>query len=174
MDIEELKKIKEDAWEAFEKARTEYNEAMSKKYKEKYEGKFIRWADISDTEEYKYMYVINIWNSVDSDGPIKVPILYFEGVYFTGCISEYIDSTWYTWDQYQQIKFQMYDFNDDTLEYKLDYKGEKSLMQIITEEEFKEAFAELHNKVFEEHMRFDYSIEEPEDTEEKEDEKKDE
>ena len=93
MDIEELKKIKDDAWEAFVNARNEYNEAMSKKYKEKYEGKFIRWTDISDTEEYKYMYVINIWNSVDSDGPIKVPILYFEGVYFTGCISEYIDST---------------------------------------------------------------------------------
>lgn len=91
--IESLRKQKEDAWEAFDKARTEYNEAMCKKYKEKFEGKFIRWTDIFDTDEYKYMYVNNIWNSVDSGGPIKVPILYFEGVYFSGYISEYIDNT---------------------------------------------------------------------------------
>lgn len=163
MNIEELKKIKEDAWEAFDKARTEYNEAMSKKYKEKYEGQFIKWSDISGSEP-KYMYVCNIWYSTDSDGSFKIPVLYFEGVYFTGSISEYIDSTWYTWDQYQQIKFQMHDFNEETLEYKLDYTGKTSLMKIITKEEYKEAFAELHNKVFEEHMNFDYSL--PNDEEE--------
>ena len=157
MDIEELKKIKEDAWEAFEKARTEYNEAMTKKYKEKYEGKFIRWTDISDSEEYKYMYVINIWNSVDSGGPIKVPILYFEGVYFSGYISEYIDNTCYSWDQWHQVKFQLHDFNDKTLEYKTGFSG-KSIMKIITEDEYKKAFAELHNKVFEEHIEFVYSL----------------
>lgn len=67
----------------------------------------------------------------------------------------------------------MHDFNDKTLEYKTGFAG-KSLMKIITEDEYKKAFAELHNKVFEEHMKFNYSIEEPEDTEEKEDEKKDE
>ena len=34
--IESLRKQKEDAWEAFDKARNEYNEAMCKKYKEKF------------------------------------------------------------------------------------------------------------------------------------------
>ena len=74
------------------------------------------------------------------------------------------------------MKFQLHDFNDKTLEYKTGFSG-KSLMKIITEDEYKKAFAELHNKVFEEHMKFNYSIEEPEEPEEpeeKEDEKKDE
>ena len=128
------------------------------KYKEKFEGKFIRWTDISDTDEYKYMYVINIWNSTDSDGNIKIPVLFFEGVYFSGYISEYIDNTWYSWDQYHQVKFQLHDFNDKTLEYKAGFSGGESLMKIITEDEYKKAFTELHNKVFEEQMEFVYSL----------------
>ena len=40
--IESLRKQKEDAWETFNKAREDYNNAMCKKYKEKFEGKFIR------------------------------------------------------------------------------------------------------------------------------------
>ena len=156
--IESLRKQKEDAWEAFDKAREDYNNAMCKKYKEKFEGKFIRWTDISDTDEYKYMYVINIWNSTDSDGNIKIPVLFFEGVYFSGYISEYIDNTWYSWDQYHQVKFQLHDFNDKTLEYKAGFSGGESLMKIITEDEYKKAFTELHNKVFEEQMEFVYSL----------------
>ena len=31
-------------------------------------------------------------------------------------------------------------------------------MKIITEDEYKKAFTELHNKVFEEHMEFVYSL----------------
>ena len=131
---------------------------MCKKYKEKFEGKFIRWTDISDTDEYKYMYVINIWNSTDSDGNIKIPVLFFEGVYFSGYISEYIDNTWYSWDQCHQVKFQLHDFNDKTLEYKTGFSRKESLMKIITEDEYKKAFTELHNKVFEEHMKFVYSL----------------
>lgn len=155
-NIDELKKIKEDAWDAYDKARTEYNNAMSKKYKEKYEGKFIRWADIANGES-KYMFVINIWNSIDNDGPVKIPVLYFEGVYFTGYISEYIDSTYFVWDQYQQVKFQIYDFNEDTLEYKRDIFSGKSLMEIITKDEFITAFTDLNNSVINEHINFEYS-----------------
>lgn len=104
------------------------------------------------------MYVINIWNSTDSDGNIKIPVLFFEGVYFSGYISEYIDSTWYSWDQCHQVKFQLHDFNDKTLEYKTGFSGKGSLMKIITEDEYKKAFTELHNKVFEEQMKFVYSL----------------
>ena len=131
---------------------------MCKKYKEKFEGKFIRWTDIFDTDEYKYMYVINIWNSTDSDGNIKIPVLFFEGVYFSGYISEYIDNTLYSWDQCHQVKFQLHDFNDKTLEYKTGFSEKESLMKIITEDEYKKAFTELHNKVFEEQMEFVYSL----------------
>lgn len=130
----------------------------AKNIKKKFEGKFIRWTDISDTDEYKYMYVSNIWNSTDSDGNIKIPVLFFEGVYFSGYISEYIDNTRYSWDQCHQVKFQLHDFNDKTLEYKTGFSGNESLMKIITEDEYKKAFTELHNKVFEEHMEFVYSL----------------
>ena len=154
MTVEELKKISDDKYAQYVKARKAYNDAICNKFVDKYKGKYIRFRHTSGDVPC-YMYVYNIWNSVDDSGPFKVPILYFEGVYFTGCISEYVDSKYFSWDKFIQEKFNLHDFDDVTLEYRS--ASNELLIEIITKEEYFAEFHALIEKVVKEHTEFEYN-----------------
>ena len=156
MDITDLKTKESECWNAYINARNAYNNAVSMKYIEKYKGQFIKWSEGIKDEDMKYMYVMHVWNSSDFDG---LPVLYFEGVYFSGCISEHIDCTFFSWEQYRQVKFRFDDFNEETCEYKKSCKDGKSLMHIITKEEYLDTFRKAINDTLKEQMSFKYEIE---------------
>ena len=153
MTVEDLKKISDDKYAQYAEARKAYNDAICTTLVETYKGQYICLRHTSGDVPC-YMYVYNVWNSVDASGPFKVPISYFEGVYLSGCISKYVDSTYFSWDKFIQEKFNLHDFDDVTLEYRS--ASNELLIEIITKEEYFAEFHALIKKVVKEHTEFEY------------------
>lgn len=154
MTIEELKKIADDKYDEYREARQAYDNSLCEKFIEKYKGQFICFRQSLNAIP-QYIYVYNIWNTTDDNGIFNRPVLIFEGVHFCGSISEYIDSTYFNWDQFQQLKLNLHDFDENTLEYKGCSKD--NLMQIISREEYFKAFHSILNKVITEQEKFEYA-----------------
>lgn len=153
MKLEELKKIADNKYDEYREARKAYDDSLCEKFIEKYKGQFICFRQ-SPSAIPQYIYVYNIWNTTDDNEIFNRPVLIFEGVHFCGNISEYLDSTYFNWDQFQQLKLNLHDFDETTLEYHS--ANGKNLMKIITKEEYFKEFNDIITKVITEQKTFEF------------------
>ena len=134
--VSKYKPLLEKAWEEYQNILNQERESLIKMFD--LEGKFIKIG--GEDEIPKYMYVTS---SFQHKGPTNEHSFILRGQGFTGIVTEYTDSTFMSWDQF---------FNHTI--YISDLEREIKNIEIITEEEYNEAFEKLLLEIKQEHYNY--------------------
>ena len=134
--VSNYKPLKEKAWEEYQKILNQERESLIKMFN--LEGKFIKIGGVDETP--KYMYVTTSFQQKTFSNEHSF-ILRGQG--FTGIVTEYDDSTYMSWDQF--LEYIIYISN---------LESEFKNIEIITEEEYNEAFEKLLLEIKQEHYNY--------------------
>ena len=134
--VSNYKPLKEKAWEEYQKILNQERESLIKMFD--LEGKFIKIC--GEYEIPKYMYVEN---SFKHQSASNNPIFILRGQGFSGFVSEFAEDTYMGWSE----------FFEHTI-YISNLESEIKNIEIITEEEYNEAFEKLLLEIKQEHYNY--------------------
>lgn len=134
--VSNYKPLKEKAWEEYQKILNQERESLIKMFD--LEGKFIKIGGEDETPKYMYVATSFRHKTISNEHSF---ILRGQG--FIGIVTEHEDSTFMSWDQ----------FFDHTI-YFSNLESEIKNIEIITEEEYNEAFEKLLLEIKQEHYNY--------------------
>lgn len=133
--VSNYKPLREKAWEEYQKILQQEQDSLIQMLD--FKGKFIKICGEYDIP--KYMYVEN---SFKHQSASNNPIFILRGQGFTGIVTEYADMTYMSWDQFFEHTIYINSLDKDIKE-----------IEIISEEEYNEAFDKLLLEIKQEHYK---------------------